>query len=232
MLIEFFKKLEKSKWLPWVGTAPFILIPIVIMFDGELARGVGILAFFASMWGGIILGGKFAQIISTRVFNVSDDVAKRLAEVHRLGRHEYLHPVRRVDHNEATISAMRTAGVSPAKRIVMSPIITSRVPEDGDGGQTGFNALGSSICTGTNSMPSKLGKTSLPVRAMRRQSETLLGIKPYRLATPFTVAPSISVYATIRAFSSRGQRRLPSELHGILARNSFLASIEKLPSNL
>jgi hypothetical protein len=31
--------------------------------------------------------------------------------------------------------------VSPAKRIVMSPFITSRVPEDGDGGQTGFNAF-------------------------------------------------------------------------------------------
>ena len=78
MLIEFFKNMEKSKWLPWVGTAPFILIPFVIMFDGEVARGVGILAFFASMWGGIILGGKFARIISTCVFKVSDDVAKRL----------------------------------------------------------------------------------------------------------------------------------------------------------
>lgn len=78
MLIEFLKRLEKSKWLPWVVTAPFILIPIVIMFDGEVTRGVGILAFFASMWGGMILGGKFAQFISTRVFKVSDDVAKRL----------------------------------------------------------------------------------------------------------------------------------------------------------
>ena len=78
MLIEFFKKLEKLKWLPWVGTAPFILIPIVIMFNGEVARGVGFLAVFASSFGGIILGGKIAQIISTRVFNVSDDVAKRL----------------------------------------------------------------------------------------------------------------------------------------------------------
>ena len=77
MLIEFFKKLEKSKWLPWVGAAPFILTPFVIMFGGEVARGVGNLAFVASMLGGIILGGSFARIISTRVFKVSDDVAKR-----------------------------------------------------------------------------------------------------------------------------------------------------------
>lgn len=62
-------------------------------------------------------------------------------------------------------------------------------------------------------------------RAIRRQSETLLGIRPYRLATPFTVAPSISVSTTIRAFSSRGQRRLPSEPRGILARSSFIASM-------
>ena len=78
----------------------------------------------------------------------------------------------------------------------------------------------------------ELGLELPAAAALRRQSETLLGTKSYRLATPLTVAPSISVSATIRAFSSRGQRRLPSELRGILVRNSFLASIEKLPSNL
>jgi len=155
-----------------------------------------------------------------------------IAEVDRLGRHKYLHTVRRVDHSAAAISAMRVAGVSAAKLIVTPPLSSSTLVKLMEGAGTTSSGLGSAICTGTKSMPSKLGKTSLPIRAIRRQSETLLGIKSYRLATPFTVAPSISVSATIRAFSSIGHRRLPSELRGILARNSFVASIEKLPSNL
>lgn len=126
-----------------------------------------------------------------------------------------------MDHSAATISAMRTAGVFASNLTVTSPFITSRITDEADDGQAAFYASGSSICTGTNSMPSKLGKTSLPVRAMRRQSEALLGLKPYRLATPLTAAPSISVSATIRAFSSRSQQRLPSVLRGILARNSL-----------
>ena len=60
---------------------------------------------------------------------------------------------------------------------------------------------------------------------MRRQSETVLGISLYRLATALTVAPSIHVSATIRAFSSVGQRRAPPELPGTPVRNSFEAII-------
>lgn len=78
MLIGFFKKLEKSKWLPWVGTAPFILIPLFVMFGGEVSRGTGILAFFASMWLGIFIGGRFAFIISTHVLKTSEDIRERL----------------------------------------------------------------------------------------------------------------------------------------------------------
>lgn len=77
-MIDFFKKLEKSKWLPWVGTAPFILIPIAIMFGGEIPRGTGILAFFASMWVGIALGGKSARIFATRLLKTSEDIGKRM----------------------------------------------------------------------------------------------------------------------------------------------------------
>ncbi len=35
----------------------------------------------------------------------------------------------------------------------------------------------SSISTGTNAMPSRLGNTRMPCRAMRRQSDTVLGIR-------------------------------------------------------
>lgn len=78
MLTEFFKKLEKSKWLPWVVTAPLILIPLALMFGGELSRGVGLFTFFASMWVGIILGSKLALLVSTRIFKASEDLAERL----------------------------------------------------------------------------------------------------------------------------------------------------------
>ena len=78
MLVEFFEKLENSKWLPWVGMTPFILIPVVIMFGGEVPKAVGIFAFFASMWAGIYLGGGFARVVFTQFFRVSANGAKRL----------------------------------------------------------------------------------------------------------------------------------------------------------
>ncbi|WP_209940175.1 hypothetical protein [Ruegeria sp. HKCCE4148] len=40
-----------------------------------------------------------------------------------------------------------------------------------------------------------------------------------------TVSPSINVSATIRAFNSAGQFRLPSARRGILARNSLVACL-------
>ncbi|MEP3429455.1 MAG: hypothetical protein ABJN98_12290 [Roseibium sp.] len=78
MLLKFFKKLEELKWLPWVGTAPFILIPIAIIFGGKVSRGVGFLAFFASLWVGIILGGMFAHIVSIHLLKTSEDIDKRM----------------------------------------------------------------------------------------------------------------------------------------------------------
>lgn len=78
MLIEFFEKLEKSKWLPWVGTAPFFVLPVAIIFGGEVSKGLGHLAFVASIWVGTIFGTKFAQFVSTRIFKASEDVAGRL----------------------------------------------------------------------------------------------------------------------------------------------------------
>ena len=144
----------------------------------------------------------------------------------RFGCHKNLHAKRRMDHNAAAILAIRAAGVSAAKRIV-SPPLSSSTPGKliGVAGRTS-SGLEPPICPGTKSMLSKLGKqtcpkTSLPIRVMRRQSETLRRTKPYRLATPFTAPPSISVSATIHTFSSRGHCHLPSELRGSLARNTL-----------
>jgi hypothetical protein len=109
-------------------------------------------------------------------------------------------------------------------------VITSTVLEEvaSRGWATG---AGASISTGTKSMPSKFGNTSLPCRAIRRQSDTVLGSSSYGFATALTVSPSISVSATIRAFNYVGQFRLPSARRGTLARNSLIAPIEKLPTN-
>ncbi len=78
MLIKLFKKLEESKWLPWVGTAPFILIPIAIVFGGEITKAAGVFAFFASMWLGIVLGGKIANVVSIHLLKASEDANKRM----------------------------------------------------------------------------------------------------------------------------------------------------------
>jgi hypothetical protein len=55
-------------------------------------------------------------------------------------------------------------------------------------------------------MPSRLGSTNLPSRAIRRHSHTLFIRMPCRFATAFTVAPSTRISATIRAFTCSGQR--------------------------
>ena len=78
MLIEFFKRLKKSKWLPWVGMSPFIIFPLVIMLDGEMGRGVGILAFFGSAFVGIALGGFCGKFLNKRVLMRSAEFGERL----------------------------------------------------------------------------------------------------------------------------------------------------------
>ena len=81
MLVEFFEKLKKPKWLPSFGMTPFMLIPVVIMFRGEVSEGVGLFAFFASIWSGIFLSPRIAKFVSTHIFRVPDKVTKRLTPV-------------------------------------------------------------------------------------------------------------------------------------------------------
>jgi hypothetical protein len=53
------------------------------------------------------------------------------------------------------------------------------------------------------------GKISLPSLARPRHSEIRFARSPYLSATPQTVAPGSSVYATMRALRSSGHRRRP-----------------------
>ena len=78
MLFDFFKKLENSKWLRWAGMAPFILLPVFVMFGGEVGRGVGILAVLVSSLVGMVLGGLVAVGLAKRFTVVSEAVGARL----------------------------------------------------------------------------------------------------------------------------------------------------------
>lgn len=133
-----------------------------------------------------------------------------LPEIHWLGGHEDMHPMRRVDHYGATISAMRAAGVSPANRIVTSPLRRSIVVT-GTGG-VGAAIAGTASLTGVKTAFLSAGKTNLPSRALRLQSDMRVGRKPCLAATAFTVIPFTSVSATIRAFKCFGQRLRPEKL--------------------
>ena len=90
---------------------------------------------------------------------------------------------------------IRTAGVAASSRSVTSPRITSSAPAiAGSCAGYGRTKIGASpMASGT------AGKTSLPVRASRRRSDTWFGHMSYRRATAFTVALSTNVSATLIA---------------------------------
>src|SRR6056297_206009 len=171
-------------------------------------------------------------LLSQMTLHQSSQPVMAFAEVDRITGHKNTDLVGWHDHvaMARAISAIRGAGVAASRRTMTSPLITSSVLENGLGRASATGAS-ASISTGTKSIPSKFGRTSLPCRAIRRQSDTVLGINSYRFATALTVSPSINVSATIRAFSSRGQFRFPSARRGTLARNSLVAPIKKLPTN-
>jgi len=78
-MIELFRKLGKSKWTPWIGTAPFIVAVLSVMLEGRSSRVLGILAFFISIFAGIALGVAAAHFLDTHVLRMSDSSAKRLS---------------------------------------------------------------------------------------------------------------------------------------------------------
>lgn len=79
MLMEFFKKLEKSKWLPLVGMSPFIIFLLLMVLDGEAALGVGIFAVFASAFVAVLLCGKLGAFIAERALKASENLTSRIA---------------------------------------------------------------------------------------------------------------------------------------------------------
>lgn len=79
MSMNFFKKLEETKWLPWVGMLPFIILPLLVVLDGEPARGVGIFAVFASAFVAVLLCGKLGAFTAERALKASENLTSRIA---------------------------------------------------------------------------------------------------------------------------------------------------------
>ena len=67
-----------SKCLTWIGTVPLIIIPLIMMLDGELWRGLGVLAFFSSMIAGVALGAAVAGLLNAHLLKGSDKLVERL----------------------------------------------------------------------------------------------------------------------------------------------------------
>jgi hypothetical protein len=79
MWIELLWKIRRAKWLPWVGMSPFLFIPLYAVFTGRTWPGLGLLAFFSSFYGGILLGRFLGSVLSNYVFRRSQDFGQRLA---------------------------------------------------------------------------------------------------------------------------------------------------------
>ena len=78
MLFDFFKKLENSKRLRWAGMAPFILLPVFVMFGGEVGRGVVFLAAIVGTLVGGGLGGPLLVGLVKRFIPISGSIETRL----------------------------------------------------------------------------------------------------------------------------------------------------------
>jgi len=78
MFIEFCKKLEQSKLLPWVGVVFFIIGPLVIMYNGATFQVVGILLFFGSAFAGVAMGRTIGNFLGKKIFIRSSQLAERL----------------------------------------------------------------------------------------------------------------------------------------------------------
>jgi len=64
MKMPIFEKLAKSGWVRWAGAAPFVALPVFIMFLGSFWAGLGILAFFGAVFGSVFLGRFLADLIA------------------------------------------------------------------------------------------------------------------------------------------------------------------------
>lgn len=67
IMIEFFRKFEKSKWLAWVSLAPFVIFLLAMMFSGEILRGLAILTIFGSVLVGVAGGGLIGKVAGSLI---------------------------------------------------------------------------------------------------------------------------------------------------------------------
>lgn len=80
MLIEFFKKVGSSKWLPWIGLTPILIFLVCAIIVGEGLLGIAGVAFLASMPLGVAVGGFAAHRLSRKLFPRKPEIEQRLTQ--------------------------------------------------------------------------------------------------------------------------------------------------------
>ena len=58
--------------------APFIIFPLLIVVDGEAARGIGIFAFFASAFVAVFRCRKLGVLVAQRLLKASENLTRRI----------------------------------------------------------------------------------------------------------------------------------------------------------
>ena len=79
MILRFFTKSKKSKWLPWVYEALITFLVAGNLLLGDYLNNIGSLAYFGSMFLRLFIGGEFAHYFSVRVLNTTADTTERFS---------------------------------------------------------------------------------------------------------------------------------------------------------
>ncbi|NOR63575.1 MAG: hypothetical protein GQ535_13915 [Rhodobacteraceae bacterium] len=73
-----FKKLGRSKILPWVGAIPIFGFPLYAVWDGEVAKGIGAFIFWSSFIVGIGIGRMLGKLLNLHLVKETSEFEARL----------------------------------------------------------------------------------------------------------------------------------------------------------
>ncbi len=79
VLIDFFKRIGKSKILPWLGMTPFLIFPVVLFKNGEVWKALAAIAFFGSAFASIVVGPVLGRVLNKHVLKQSSVFEERLS---------------------------------------------------------------------------------------------------------------------------------------------------------
>jgi hypothetical protein len=79
MITNFFKRIGKSKILPWLGMTPFLIFPAVSLKNGEVWQALAGIAFFGSAFASIAIGPVLGRVLNKHVLKRSSELEERLS---------------------------------------------------------------------------------------------------------------------------------------------------------